>query len=132
MNLDSFPMDKQTCKLEVESCTSVSHGPFFPAWGCGHQKTKGRLDSERDGISPLLPPSPFLSPLDRQTDRQIDTWHLGEDGLEGVNSPIGLFTLLWEIVHKVVVGTHLFAVLSFLAKELQTESSLSKCPHAQA
>lgn len=59
MNLEKFPLDKQTCKLEVESCTFVSHGPFFPSWVWGHEETKGALDSERDCICPLLPPHLF-------------------------------------------------------------------------
>jgi hypothetical protein len=28
-DLHKFPMDKQACKLEVESCTYFSCGPFF-------------------------------------------------------------------------------------------------------
>ena len=73
MNLEKFPLDKQTCKLEVESCTFVSHGPFFPSWCGDMRKPKVHLTVRGIAYVPYSLPALF-SPryIDRQTDGQTD------------------------------------------------------------
>lgn len=44
LDLQKFPMDKQSCKLEVESCAYFSCGSFIPELGCTSQGSRSRVD----------------------------------------------------------------------------------------